>query len=185
MGQIRLPRWLLERKMLRGGLRLDPFPKREVTRPIPIYSNAYVSSYSPPSTLSVSTETIYDIAGQIFAGWEYRFWAAALETDKVYVTECRCCNAVYMNRVNRLAHLKESGCSKKLVAAFKLLQADKMCVICNTSTTREKWGVPLCSEGCIKTWCEEESQPVALHLALDLLDYREGQNGVQGRTEKV
>jgi hypothetical protein len=175
MTNIRLPRWLIGRKMLRGGLRLDPMPKPKYKETTSISRYA---PYAPTSTLFGSTDTLYDVGGQIFAGWEYRFWAAALEEDKVCVTECRCCNAVYMDRVNRRAHLAETGCSKKLVAAFKLLQADKICVICSAATTKEKWGVPLCGEGCIKMWCEEESQPQALQLALDLLAYKEGQNGV-------
>lgn len=165
MTEIRLPRWLIARKMLPGGLRLFPKPRLIVT-PIVTWKQ-----FQPTQ---IGSDTLLDIAGNEFAGWEYRFWAAALEGDKVCVTECRCCHMIYMDRVNRRAHLRETGCSKKLVGAFKLLQADQRCVICNNRSTKEKWGVPLCDDTCIKRWTEEEAQPLALEAALELWEHREG-----------
>ena len=162
MAEITLPRWIITNKCMAHGRR---FPKK------PVLPNSWPSWDRGITVYNAQKNYIPAELGEIFKGWEYRFWAAAIQTHaRSVIAECRCCgNIVGAEMTARHLHLNQGGCSKRLCAAYKLLLRDKVCVICNLRTELQKWGVPLCSSSCQQAWCEAESQPQALKAALDLI----------------
>lgn len=164
MAEITLPRWILTNMCMPGGRRTAPKPvlvvngREEYKRD---RHSASGSKYMPKEEKGV------------FEGWEYRFWAAvsvSTRSSASFLTECRGCGNVGGNTIEvRRLHWQHGGCAKKLCAAYKLLLKDKLCVICDCKTSRERWGVPLCGSACEQAWCETESQPKALLAALLLV----------------
>src|ERR1700676_3153551 len=108
---------------------------------------------------------------ELFKGWEYRFWAADISVNtRSVIAECRCCGNIGGADINaRHLHLNQGGCSRRLCAAYKLLLRDMVCIICNTKTHLQKWGVPICGNSCQEVWCVSDSQPPALKRALELV----------------
>lgn len=161
-----LPRWYLKEKFSPSGQRLFKKPKVVVQRELP-------SVYQRPTLITVFTPG--KVGPKHFDGTEYRYWAAApLEENRendIYVSECRACGSMFTTKEDRRDHHSKMGCTKKLVAAYKLLLRDNKCVICDKVTTKEKFGVPLCGDACISLWCGEISKPEALRLALELVGY--------------
>ncbi len=88
---------------------------------------------------------------------EYRFWLGK-PAQHASTAICRACGAERFTAVGRRDHLKEVGCTKVLVAAYKELLADGVCVICDTKTARRGWGVPLCSIKCNNFWKFNQQQ---------------------------
>lgn len=169
MAEITLPRWIIAQKMMPAGRRQNPKPKL----PLPVYAALdKKGGYNPVSHTYPRSSQVYipKELPKIFEGWEYRFWAMSCHHDKYIIAECRCCGHIgNQDFLIRQRHLSAGGCAKKLTAAFKLLLRDNLCVVCDTRTTREKWGVPMCSPTCQEAWCEVESQPRALAQALSLV----------------
>jgi hypothetical protein len=102
---------------------------------------------------------------------DYRYWIGlknSLPGDGVAI--CRCCHAVFPVK---LIKNHKQGCPKKLEAAYALLQKDKRCVICNEETSRQVWGVPLCSMQHIDEWRFAAARPHWLIEALRLVGHIE------------
>lgn len=168
MSKIAVPRWVITQICMPHGVRLGKmreYPVEETDenprRGWPKHFGfggvmTPIKQYAPPELKGV------------FQNWEYRFWAASLEIHTSPVIECRACHKMY-GKEDRTGHPSERECYNRLCSAYKLLLKDKRCVICNTRTTKEKWGVPLCTNGCQQAWCEVEAQPLALTQALDLV----------------
>lgn len=160
MPEITLPRWIVTQMCMPHGIRMSKRPKPEIVEQVPVhygFSHPIPKCYYPP-----------EIPG-LFEAWEYRFWAASLENPFAPVMECRACHKMYGKEQERKAHPNDHECYRRLCAAYKLLLKDKRCLICNSKTLSQKWGVPLCGSGCQQAWCEIEAQPDALSLALDLV----------------
>lgn len=159
-----LPRWYLKEKFCPSGQRLFRKPKF-----IPPVSKQLPSVYQP-IVLPLGKPGLKN-----FDGTEYRYWAAAPieenRADSIYVYECRACGSMFTTKVDRQDHHTKLGCTKKLVAAYKLLLKDNRCVICDKAPSKQKFGVPLCSEICIGLWCSEISKPAALEAALGLVGF--------------
>jgi hypothetical protein len=171
MAEITLPRWIITQKCMPSGRRFTKKPPFPYEPPVlPQWKNHF---FGGVESTQRGSETTFFIPGEIrgvFEGTEYRYWCADTSNPACLVAECRCCGSVFGNENARVLHISQMGCSKHLVAAYKLLLRDKVCLICNNKTTREKWGVPLCSSGCQQAWCEEEAQPAALKQALSLVE---------------
>ncbi len=158
MAELTLPRWIITQKCISYGLRQGKKPV--LVQPRTGY-NPHTDEFTPEAIPNV------------FEGWEYRFWAMTSWPNGAtthVITECRACGNVGGNdTAARRMHTAQGGCCKKLIAAYKLLARDKVCVICNQRTSKDKWGVPLCGNTCQQAWCEADSQPKALHDALLLI----------------
>jgi hypothetical protein len=103
----------------------------------------------------------------LFSNWEYRFWCVECNDAGPLLVTCRTCNASYFHKEGRKTHLNENGCATKLLKAFSLLKRDKLCIVCDTKTTNEEWGVPMCDTNvCKDIFCHEESQSTGLENAL-------------------
>jgi hypothetical protein len=157
MAKLLLPRWIITNRCMSGGIRHSKKPKLVIPR-----VEGKAGDYTP--------ETIPGV----FENWEFRFWAMTSwptggGTPNL-IAECRACGNTGSNDTqSRQHHTAVGGCCKRLVAAYKLLSRDEKCVICNNRTSKEKWGVLLCSNACCQAWCEAESQPAALSAALHLV----------------
>jgi hypothetical protein len=165
MADITLPRWIITQMCM-------PHGHRTATKPVIAVSmgqrnqshNRFEESYSPG---------VYqpEVINGVFEHWEYRFWCMVTWPPSTQIlAECRACGHLgEQDKAVRQGHMSQGGCAKKLCDAFDLLLRDKLCVICDVRTTRTKWGVPICSSGCMQAWCEQESQPKALLNALQLV----------------
>lgn len=167
MADILLPRWIITNRNMPAG-------KRQCKKPVFVAPRQYRSYLVLDGTqlLSDRAKKAYlpKEIPNLFEAWEYRFWAMGIMFAGHPVTECRCCgNAGDVNVERRRNHLGMGGCAKKLCEAYKLLLKDNICVICDQKTTQQKWGVPLCGSACHEAWCEVETQPKALTMALALV----------------
>jgi hypothetical protein len=155
VAEIIVPQWVTTQMLMPAGRR---YGKRPV----------FVEPQLPIRSFASRSEHLLPEEGP-FKLWEYRFWA--MTTWMVgYVAECRACGVVESrDTVARSAHLSSEGCAKKLCAAYKLLLRDNMCVICNTLTRGQRWGVPICGDACELRWKEQEAQPLSLMHALALV----------------
>lgn len=99
---------------------------------------------------------------------DYRFWIGSY-TEGMTSATCRVCRKVVENARERDLHNHEKGiewsCYSTMVEALKLLQARRMCLVCNTDTELSRWGVPLCSPNCVLAWKFERGRQY-LQLAL-------------------
>jgi len=79
---------------------------------------------------------------------EYRFWKGTSFTyEGPGWAQCRSCMIVCRTEELRKKHQKAMECTKHLIKAYKLLLAKKHCVVCNTHTRQQKWGIPMCPTG--------------------------------------
>jgi|ERR1035437_1316709 hypothetical protein len=167
MTELRVPRWIITQMMMPSGRRSGKKPVFQFLTSTWLPPERHVPVYALTKNGYEPTE----IPG-LFERWEYRFWAMVVFSGATQmVAECRCCGHIGVNDlVTRRQHPSKGGCTKRLLHAYKLLQRDQRCVICDGHTTTEKWGVPLCSSGCQQAWCENEAQPSSLTQALGLLE---------------
>jgi hypothetical protein len=107
-----------------------------------------------------------------FEHWEYRFWRIELNSNQTDIANvvCRCCQEILLTKTGRQRHKENKGCYNTLVEAYKLLLADKICVICNKETLQKRWGIPMCCMKCENIWLHEQEQPEALAAALMLYE---------------
>lgn len=102
---------------------------------------------------------------------EYRFFCGHIDRKSVLV-KCRGCNGLISGERARKAHTEATGCTTKLVKAYRLLLRDHKCVICDAHTNSgdRKWGVPLCGRMCTVKWMFSLERPDALMNALHLVE---------------
>lgn len=169
-----IDRWFILSKARQGGIRHGALPK--FVPPI-VEAPVRVGMGFQPSLPLVryvptgSTLTYKPPLTKEFENWEYRFWVADIDASgRLASAECRCCNSLFHIMEGRRLHGANNGCFVKLTSAFKLLLRDKKCVICNQSTIKQTWGVPLCGSGCMEAWCSIEGQPDSLTAALQLVN---------------
>lgn len=156
---IKVPRWVIKQHMIgTDGYRLFERGK-------------FLKEVNQPKVISTANfEQV--LANGIIGGpaewqhWEYRFWAAELRDNKPVMGMCRCCGDAVQTYQNRRMHGAKSGCNQFLVNAYKLLLLDKLCVMCDTKTKNQKWGIPLCSNGCILEFLYKAFRPKILTEAL-------------------
>lgn len=164
-----VPRWFIKQRTHRGGIRqpkLIPY-KKSWEQPAPVQKSA--------------SRALSDLVNGVECGeagwmhWEYRFWCANLSKDNLpEYGICRACGSSVKMFEGRRKHGMTNSCNVKLTKAFsKLLNAEKKCMICNNSTTKQKFGVLLCGDECMKEWLYGQFQPVALTCALNLVEREE------------
>jgi|SRR5690242_3145619 len=170
MATITVPRWFIRERFLPDGQRLPKMPPKLAIVKREQVLHPEIITYPPSVRI---TSGYLPKTWREFDRTEYRYWAAApidehrIEYGMIY--ECRACKMMVTGKTARRQHHDERGCTKKLVDAYRRLLPDRKCVICDLYTTKTKFGVPICGDGCLKIWCEEESQPAALTAALQLV----------------
>lgn len=169
MADIQVPRWLITQMCMPCGRRTAKKPVLVIPHSGGYAPGVYLSGLHVMHPLKPNEYAPQTFHG-VFDGWEYRFWSLLSFDHGTITAECRACgNIVGNSQEARKLHSATGGCFKKLVAAFQLLRKDKRCVICDARTSKEKWGVPLCSTACTQAWCETETTPAALLFALQLI----------------
>lgn len=102
----------------------------------------------------------------------YRFWQikhGVVDGHMWMQGQCRACGTT-CNALNTMReHQRDRGCAKKLVEAYKLLQRDLKCVVCDKFTKESRWGVPMCSQECVESWKKDVVAPHSLEQALQLV----------------
>lgn len=172
------PRWFIYRHAgMVNGIRGEKFvplkpPVGFINRAVTAISNHFRGPYPSPVShhltgIATKMNGYVPAETKTFQNWEYRFWAAEIQDEKLNVAECRVCQVCFPDNDARKLHIGKMGCSKVLCAAYGLLLKDRLCVICNHWTKYEKWGVPICSAACIEAWCTSESQPASLKGAIE------------------
>lgn len=64
--------------------------------------------------------------------------------------QCRGCGKDEYVKERKLVHMK--ACRPLMQAIEDRVRRDKVCVICNQSTSKERWRIPMCSEICVTKW---------------------------------
>lgn len=97
-------------------------------------------------------EGIRDIVRGSLQEWEYRFWVGEKETFPQKGAICRVCRATVISTSGRFFHKGEKDCFTVMTQALKILIPRGRCLVCDQTTTKQRWGVPLCSPNCVETW---------------------------------
>jgi len=174
MAKIVVPRWFIRDKALCRGTRLLTKPK--FIPPPLVRPGIRISTSIPPGSGPWNgdiTKPIPTVLRDMFDPSDFRFWQVVMNLNRqVWRCQCRQCGGIVLSNTMRRTHSDTLGCYDQLVEAYKLLQRDKRCVICDNVTTKQKWGVPLCSSTCIEKWCFDIVKPEALGAALELVKQR-------------
>lgn len=93
---------------------------------------------------------------------------------------CRACRMVCYGQNDRKLHTARYHCGLALYRAFRLLQADKKCLICGKDTEGTRYGVPICSEPCCDEWKYNEH-----HKSREILEEALRLSGWIDPTERV
>jgi len=88
----------------------------------------------------------------------YRFWRGTRD-ERWQDAWCKWCGYRAWTEGQRESHKELArgethNCCQKLTELYKLLLANKHCVVCGKVTHQQKWGVPLClaSGNCVENW---------------------------------
>ena len=102
---------------------------------------------------------------------DYFQWVGSRYAEKGYGwSRCRACGIVRYNEADRKAH-RGDGCGKLLQRAYRLLEKDGKCVICDQVTSRRLYGLPICfSVACEEKWRFGFLAPNARDIPLCLQD---------------
>lgn len=79
----------------------------------------------------------------------YKFFKGSVIKSSGYF-QCRGCGMEEWNKERRTSHYH--FCRPLMQAIEERVRRDKVCVICNSGTSRERWRIPLCSDTCIIKW---------------------------------
>lgn len=182
MTKLVIPRWFIRHQCVRTGTRLPKWKAFEP--PIANYGfhagrNATMHSILHPQNIPPNSGPVYDVdikrpidtvSGDKFDPADFQFYAVGMNVYNVaQKCTCRSCGGVIISAHLRRKHSEVLGCYDKLIKAYKLLDLDQKCVICDTRTIGRRWGVPLCSKGCVKEWCFHIVRPASVSAALDLV----------------
>jgi len=163
---LKIPDWLLAKKIYPGGFRL---PKRNKWYDAENFPRSNSSAVGSSSYLR-GTRSGYSF--DALNNGDLRFWKgcnfANAYNGKSYAA-CRRCGIVEHSREGRKAHLQEK-CGGLITRALKSMCRDKVCAICGKSTKRTCWGTPLCTKECEKEWAYVIRQPDSLVQALELIE---------------
>lgn len=141
----RVPVVLLLAATLPRGQRL---PKREHFHvAIPLgYGAGYVRNSGSRDDWRTD-RTVYFLPESDYRIWEGNNYSSG--------SRCRACGESCGTAHFRQEHLRKSMCKEFLSAAYHLLRKTGKCCVCDKHACNTKWGVPFCSDGCVKvfkTW---------------------------------
>jgi hypothetical protein len=174
MQHLRVPKGLLRALCYPGGQRLSQRISR-VKPPEPeldAASNWVSSSVVPISTSSPVTVRARTDFGNL-SNESYRFFVGSKSTHTEFF-QCRGCLLMEYSKERKLFHMR--NCRSYIAQVIGIIRRDKVCVICNTSTDKECWTVPLCSDVCIEKYRFCIPQP--WHMARLLLS-RDGASNAE------
>lgn len=167
---LRVPYGLIKALCYPAGVRLDPRVSR--VRPpepdveaiqIPWTSSTYQpATVSPgivrpeqvtsivrsPTSVHVIDGKKFDLMGNM-SNELYKFFMGSHIKDSQFFT-CRGCLATEHFTIRRTVHF--AMCRGLMQSIEERVRRDKVCVICNSGTSKECWRIPLCSEPCIAKW---------------------------------
>ncbi len=108
--------------------------------------------------------------GDPLGGGDYRYWCGTQMSTSLNVgfSRCRDCCTILYSREGRKEH-KNQGCGSRLEAAYKALRRTTNCVICQGHTNKKVYGLPLCSNECIREWEFVTPTPMVLFDALEVV----------------
>lgn len=158
---LRIPYGLLRQLCYAGGTRLAPLvskvrpPELELdAEHIPWTSSATTApSIGRGGPIVVNPTAMTVIDGQDHLGnlsnEAYKFFRGSMIPGST-MFQCRGCGMEEHLKERRLLHMR--ACRPLMQAIEERIKRDKVCVICNTGTSRERWQIPLCSEACVTKW---------------------------------
>lgn len=180
MTKLIIPRWFIRHQCIRTGTRLPKWKAFEQPRNIHGFQSVLSrDSILYPTSIPPNSGPIHDIdikrpfdtvSGDKFDPADFRFYSVYINAYNVaQKCTCRSCGGVIVSAHLRRKHSEILGCYDKLVKAYKLLDLDQKCVVCDTRTPGRRWGIPLCSKSCVREWCFHIVRPASLTAALDLV----------------
>lgn len=159
---LRIPYGIIRQLCYPGGVRLEPrMNKARPSEPSVDASYHYIThkGYNPGSHSGIVVvnptqvtpehpKAVMSLAGNL-SNEAYRFFKGSPIESSDYF-RCRGCEQEEQHKARKITHMKD--CRLLMQTIVEFLKRDKLCVICNTQTKRERWTVPLCSEACINKW---------------------------------
>jgi len=99
---------------------------------------------------------------------DYFQWVGSRYSEKGHGwAMCRACGTIRYNETDRKAH-RGDGCGKLLQKAYRLLEKDGKCVICNEITSRRLYGLPICFSVQCETKWKFGFVNIGLHVGRDV-----------------
>lgn len=151
---LRVPLGLIRALCYPGGTRLPQRVSKArpseiegdaVTIPV-VYASAvsYVPVVMPESFRNPGLDVMGNLSNEA-----YKFFkGSAIKVSHYF--QCRGCFVEAYVKEQKLQHMRE--CRPLMQAIEERVRRDKVCVICNLSTDKSRWQIPLCSETCISKW---------------------------------
>lgn len=157
---LRVPYGLLRQLCYSGGVRLSPRVSK-VRPPEPeIEAEAIPYTYSATSNTVTRVPMIdpklvvmgmgghVDVMGNL-TNDIYKFFKGSHVVESTFF-QCRGCLMMEYKQERKTVHFQL--CRTLMRAIEERIKRDKVCVICNTGTSKERWAIPLCSDPCIIKW---------------------------------
>lgn len=159
----RIPIALIRKLCYPSGYRLPHLERLDYTWKNPAEQASSQTTRSGPVTIHVP-RIVTVIKGSL-PNDEYRFFIGKMEA--VWLgSNCRWCDTFLHNADFRKQH-KTRGCNLKLISLYKKLCERHACMACGGHTSREVWGVPLCSVSCDNYWRVSNPLPFVRALAAE------------------
>lgn len=156
---LRIPYGLLRQLCYAGGTRLAPLTNKKRPPEPELDAEHIPYSYSPNSAPNlargftvVNPTSVVEIPADVMGNLSneaYKFFRGSPFKDSLYF-QCRGCGMEECAKERRLLHMR--ACRGLMQAIEERIRRDKICIICNTDTSRERWQIPLCSEACVNKW---------------------------------
>lgn len=174
---LRVPYGLIRQLCYPGGTRLAPRITK-IRPPEPDVDAEHIGySYHPPTSTGEAAPTI--IRPVLSAGFNpvlpanmglglhletsqgelssmgnlsneaYKFFKGSVIVNSNYF-QCRGCLIEEAVKERKLVHMRD--CRVLMQRIEERIKRDRVCVICNLSTSRDRWKIPLCSEACVTKW---------------------------------
>lgn len=174
----RVSNWQLEQLYAKMGAHLSKKP----TAVVPIQRSFYVppAPLGKPLPLTLNSHfrprNVDPTAPGNLEHCDYRYFIGHPNLTATF-SQCRVCLSVITGRDDRRQHGKVFGCCRLLTDCGKTLLTVGRCLICNSHTSHQRWGWPLCDERsnrrCIEIWQFDVCQPQRLRIEVaKLLDLR-------------
>lgn len=157
-----LSRAQLARK-LKGGKRMEALTFPEYKEPSRKWNSYYEHHPVVPGFQLIAERLVerdivtFGTKGTLSNLADYQYWRG---TEKGYAFannggECRWCRDWAFSDADRKEHFAATGHAKLIVKVCEQLSANRLCVVCEKTSTRHKWGVPLhleCTKDFMWTW---------------------------------
>lgn len=106
--------------------------------------------------LELALDKVNERAVGNLANESYRFFRGSRVISDPYF-QCRGCLAEEYSQLKKVWHLR--NCRPLMQGIEERVRRDRVCMMCNQGTKKDKWTIPLCSDSCIARWRFQMPEP--------------------------